>query len=161
METGSTYGEKPGRIYQHIPRSTDPESEYVFKNFFNGYKNYSDMLRMVISLQSIAQEVSVPCYFLDTFEDNLLFDITEDDFKKILRYNIGVFDNMSDDRISDKFNKIQMLTSKIDKNLFISPQSYQSLIDGCLLEKGHPVQDGHIKISQTVLKFLKENNHGN
>jgi hypothetical protein len=68
-----------------------------------------------------------------------------------------IFDNMSDDRINDKFNKVKMLTSQIDKSKFISLLSYQELIAGCLLIDGHPVEDGHSKISKIILDFLKEN----
>ena len=160
METGSGYGKKPGRIYQHLVNSGLSESEYIFKNFFNGYKNYTDLLRMIISLQHLASTVNTECYFLDTFNDNLLFDITEDDFKKILSYNIAIFDNMDDSRIRDKFNKVKMLTSQIDRRKFISALSYQELIKDYQLVDGHPVEEGHSRISSIVLDFLKENNHG-
>ena len=160
IETGAGYGTKPGRIYQHLPMDATPESKYVFQNFFNGYKNYSDLLRMIISLQNVSLTNKIPCYFLDNFDNNLLFDITEDDFKKILSYNEIIFDNMDNRRINEKFKKIKMLTSKIDRNMFISEKSYQNLIKDCKLEQGHPVEDGHNKISKIVLKFLKEKNHG-
>jgi len=156
METGSGHGSKPGRIYQHLVSDNSAESEYVFKNFFNGYKNYCDMLRMVISLQNLATN----CYFLDTYDNNLLFDITKDDFKKILSYNSVIFNNMDDERIDDKFNKVKMLTSQINQNLFVSLESYQSLVRDCMLDLGHPLQDGHSKIAGIVTKFLRENNHG-
>lgn len=157
IETGSGYGDKPGRIYQHMVTDNSSESEYVFKNFFNGYKNYTDLLRMIISLQKLALTLETECYFLDTFTNNLLFDITENDFKKILSYNMLIFDNMSDERITDKFNKVKMLTSRIDQSKFISLLSYQELIAGCRLIDGHPVEDGHSKISKIILDFLKEN----
>lgn len=160
MELGSGYGSKPGRIYQHIPNDKSVESDYVFKNFFNGYKNYSDMLRMIISLQNLASIYSTRCYFFDTYDDNLLFDITKDDFQTILSYNHIVFDNMDDKRIDDKFNKVKMLTSQINKNLFVSLESYQSLVQDCSFDQGHPLHDGHGKIADITTKFLRENNHG-
>jgi hypothetical protein len=160
METGSGYGSKPGRIYQHLACDNSAESEYVFKNFFNGYKNYCDMLRMIISLQNLATNYSSICYFLDTFDNNLLFDITKDDFKTILSYNHNIFNNMDDERIDDKFNKVKRLTSQINQNLFVSLESYQSLIQDCSFDQGHPLQDGHSKIADITTKFLRENNHG-
>jgi hypothetical protein len=159
IETGSGYGDKPGGIYQHKATDKSPESDYVFKNFFNGYKNYTDLLRMIISLQKLAVTLKTECYFLDTFKNNLLFDITESDFKKILSYNILIFDNMSDDRIKDKFNKVKMLTTQIDQSKFISLSSYEELITGCQLIRNHPVEDGHSKISKIILDFLKENKY--
>ena len=160
MEIGATYGSKPGRIYQCLATENDKENQYIFKNFFNGYKNYTDLLRMIISLQSLGNQYGVDCYFLDTYDNNLLFDIIEDDFKLILSYNKLVFDNTDDDRIIDKLHTVKLLTSKIDKNKFISTLPYQQLIKGCCLEKHHPVEDGHAKIADIVFKFLKEKQHG-
>ena len=160
METGSSYGPKPGRIYQHMAPDKTAESEYVYKNFFNGYKNYCDMLRMIIALQNLATNYSSSCYFLDTYDNNLLFDITKDDFKSILSYNHIIFENMNDERIDDKFNKVKMLTSQINKNLFVCLESYESLIRDCMFDLGHPLQDGHSKIADITTKFLRENNHG-
>jgi hypothetical protein len=154
-EFGGNYGAKPGRIYQHVPANKDKETQYIFKNFFNGYKNYTDLLRMIISLQNLANNLGIECYFLDTFDQNLIFDITMDDFKSILSYNQHVFNNMHDNRVDDKFSKVKMLTSKIDKSKFISTLSYETLISGCQLNKGHPVEDGHAKIANIVLEFLK------
>ena len=154
-EFGATYGDKPGRIYQHLPRNKDKETQYIFKNFFNGYKNYTDLLRMIISLQNLASNLGIKCYFLDTFDQNLIFDITMDDFKRVLSYNQLIIDNMHDDRIDDKFSKVKMLTSNIDKSKFISTLSYQTLISGCPLNQGHPGKDGHAKIANIVLEFLK------
>ena len=160
MEAGATYGEKPGRIYQHIVSGAEKENQYVFKNFFNGYKNYTDLLRMIISLQTLCTAVGTECYFLDTFDNNLLFDITLDDFKSILSYNQLVIDNTDDDRIINKFNTVKLLTSKVDHTKFISTLSYQTLVDGCSMYNGHPVEDGHAKIANVVLEFLKEKHHG-
>lgn len=159
-EIGATYGEKPGRIYQLLPNDKDKHSEFIFKNFFNGYKNYTDLLRMIISLQKISEQTGKECYFLDTFDNNLLFDIKHSDFVKILSYNVNVFDNMDDDRIEKKFAAVQFLTSKIDRTKFISMMSYQTLIKGCVLDRNHPTADGHAKIAQTIYEFLKEKNHG-
>jgi len=160
METGAGYGPKPGHIYQHMPMDSGEQSRYVFEYFFNGYKNYTDLLRMIISLQNLSNTVGTDCYFLDTYENNLLFEFTLDDFKKILAYNQNIFDNLNDTQINDKFNKVKFLTSRIDRTKFISAYSYEHIIKGCTLHKGHPVEDGHRKIANTVLDFLKENNHG-
>ena len=159
-EIGATYGEKPGGIRQVLPNDSDKQSEFVFKNFFNGYKNYTDLLRMIISLQQVSEQTGTDCYFLDTFDHNLLFDIKYNDFVEILSYNINVFDNMDDDRIAKKFETVQLLTSKIDRTKFISMLPYQTLIKGCIMDRNHPVADGHAKISNTVLEFLKEKKYG-
>jgi hypothetical protein len=156
METGSGYGEKPGRIYQHVPGIQTKETEYVFKQFFNGYKNYTDMLRMIISLQTTARSQDTNCYFLDTFENNLLFDITLDKFKQILKFNPVLYDNMDDSRVEDKFNTVKLLTAAIDRSMFIATSTYQALIKDCKLVESHPVEDGHSKIADVVLEFLKE-----
>ena len=160
METGSGYGEKPGRIYQHISGQKTKETEYVFKQFFNGYKNYTDMLRMIISLQTIAKSQDTNCYFLDTFENNLLFDITLDEFRQILKFNMVLYDNMDDCRVENKFNTVKLLTAAIDRSMFISKSSYQALIKDCNIVEGHPVEDGHYKIANVVLEFLKEKYNG-
>jgi hypothetical protein len=157
METGSGYGEKPGRIYQHVPGIKTKETEYVFKHYFNGYKNYTDMLRMIVSLQMLAKTKKINCYFLDTFDNNLLFDITLDEFKQILKFNPVLYDNMDDRRIEDKFNTVKSLTSAIDRELFISQSSYQTLIKDCKLDELHPVEDGHSKIANVILDFLRKN----
>ena len=158
-ETGSGYGEKPGRIYQHILRGSNVE---LFKNFFNGYKQYTDILRQIISLQSMAQTYGTSCYFLDTFQDNVYNTeiITKEDFKKIIATNVVEFDNMDDQRINSKFNKVINLYKHVDKNQFISLTSYQEIIKDCKLEKGHPVEDGHQKIANVVIDFLEGENSG-
>ena len=83
FEIGSTYGDKPGRIYQHIP-SADPE---IFYKFFNGYKNYTDNLRMLINLQVLSEKYNTKCFFVDTFKDNIQRDIDLSQFKKIIWKN--------------------------------------------------------------------------
>jgi hypothetical protein len=160
-ETGGNYGSHPGKIYQHLSNNDSKETEYVFRNFFNGYKNYTDMLRMIISLQTLSTNIGIDCYFLDTFSQNLMLDITLDDFKEILKYNMTVFDNSPDQRIDEKFETVKTLTEYINQTTFISSQSYQTIIADCNLDKNHPVQDGHKKISETIIDFLKRNNHGN
>jgi len=158
FETGSTYGEKPGRIYQHLPMQ--PDSQPAFKLFFNGYKNYTDMLRNIISLQSLSKIKNIPCFFMDTYENNLHSDILLEEFKNILSYNELEMINMDDDRILDKFNKVKMLESNIDFSNFISLEPYQKIIKGSILEKGHPIEDGHKKISNVVIKFLESKYYG-
>ena len=153
-ETGSGYGEKPGRIYQHLSGHANTEE---FKKFFNGYKQYTDSLRTIISLQSMAKQYNTRCFFLDTFQDNVYSKqvITIEDFKKILAFNVIEFDNMNDQRIVDKFNKVINLYKHINKEMFISLTSYQEIIKDCKLEKGHPVEDGHQKIADVVINFLE------
>jgi hypothetical protein len=158
FETGATYGLNPGRIYQHLPSHKD--SEQAFKLFFNGYKNYADMLRQIISLQSLAKTKNIPCYFLDTFSNNLYQNISLEQFKDVLRYNIDMFDNIDDARIEDKLKTIKMLESNIDWSKFISDQSYQDLIQGCYLDQNHPLEDGHAKIADIVINFLESLNYG-
>jgi hypothetical protein len=158
FETGATYGDKPGRIYQHMPMQK--ASNNAFRLLFNGYKNYSDMLRQIIGLQSLSNTIDVPCYFLDTYENNLHLDISLEDFKQILSYNQLEIDNMNDERILDKLNTIKMLESNIDFEKFISLESYQSQISEFGLDDGHPLADGHKKISDVVIKFLERKYHG-
>ena len=158
FETGATFGPKPGGIYQHLP--CDPEFKRAFDLFFNGYKNYTDMLRQIISLQAVAKTQKIPCFFLDTFSDNLYQNITLDQFKNLLKYNIEIFDNIDDQRIEDKFQVVKCLESAIDWSSFISHNSYSQLIQGCKLEKGHPVEDGHAKVAEVVINFLESLNYG-
>lgn len=158
FETGATYGEKPGRIYQHIPG--DKRSDDAFRLFFNGYLNYTNLLRQVISLQSLSKQHGTQCFFLDTFENNLYFDISKDDFKEILKYNIKVFDNISDQRVLEKLQVVKNLEQAIDKSMFISNRPYESLIRGCKLEQNHPVEDGHATIAEIIINFLKGTNYG-
>lgn len=158
FETGATFGPKPGQIYQHLAMQS--ESKEVFKLFFNGYKNYIDMLNQIISLQSISITTSVPCFFLDTFANNLQRNISLEQFKNILKHNMLVFENMNDERIQNKFNTVKMLESHIDWNKFISNCSYQESIQGCKLESGHPIEDGHEKIAQIVIHFLESKGYG-
>ena len=158
FETGGTFGPKPGGIYQHI--ATHIESEEAFKLFFNGYKNYSDMLRQIMSLQALSTVKKTSCFFLDTFNNNLYRDISLDEFKHILKYNMDVFDNIDDDRIEKKFKTIKMLESNIDWTKFISKQPYQELTQGCKIDSGHPVQDGHAKIASVIINFLESIDYG-
>lgn len=158
FETGGTFGPKPGQIYQHILGHID--SNQAFKLFFDSYKNYTDMLRQIISLQSLSITKNVPCWFLDTFSNNLHRNITLEDFKKILKLNIAVFDQMDDKRIEDKFKIVKMLEENIDWTKFISADSYQAIIQDCKMESAHPVADGHAKIASTVITFLESTKYG-
>ena len=117
------------------------------------------MLRMIISLQSISQAFNVPCWFMNTFENNEIFNLTLDKFKSILKLNQAVFDSMNDQRIQEKFEIVTKLINAIDRNKFISEHSYQSLIDGLPLDRGHPTEQGHIRMSEIVIKFLEKNIH--
>jgi hypothetical protein len=158
FESGAVFGPKPGQIYQHIPGHI--ESDQAFKLFFNGYKTYYDMLTQIISLQSLSVTKNVPCFLLDTFSDNLYRDISINEFKDILKFNIAVFDNLDDERIEDKFKTIKMLESNVDWTKFIAAESYQSIIQDCVIDSGHPIQDGHAKIANTVINFLESMKYG-
>jgi hypothetical protein len=81
-------------------------------------------------------------------------------FKTIISYNQLEIDNMGDERIFDKFNRVKQLQSHIDPSKFISMTPYQTLIVGSDLYQGHPVADGHKKISDIVIKFLQREYHG-
>ena len=180
-ETGSTIGEKPGKIWQenaggqprhltskvtrrvqtqqHLVKDVDME---FFRNFFNGYKQITDMYRMIISLQNLAKQHNTKCYFLDTYIDNVYNKdcITLAEFGTILQYNISEYDNMDDERIKEKYNKVINLYKHIQKETFISNDSYQKIIKDCKLEENHPVKDGHQKIAQVVIDFLEGENSG-
>lgn len=158
FETGATFGPKSGGIYQH--QSYNKDSDQAFKLFFNGYLNYTDMIRQVISLQTLSKVQYTPCFFLDTFDNNLFRDISLVDFKDILKYNHSVFDNNDDARIQQKFRIVKQLESKIDWTKFISTQSYQSLIHDCKLEVAHPTEQGHAKIADIVINFLESRGYG-
>jgi hypothetical protein len=161
FEFGSTFGNKPGSIYQWLPSEKhDDQNLYAFKNFFNGYKNYTDLLRMIISLQAVSDKVGIPCWFMNTFSNNPLFDFSLDRFLQILKFNPLVFDNMDDNRIEQKFLKTKDLLSQIDYTKFISQLSYQELIDGLPLTKGHPTEQGHKKMSEIVITFLERQLNG-
>jgi hypothetical protein len=158
FEKGATYGVKPGRIYQHI--ASDDSSDTAFRLFFHGYKIYTDILRQIISLQTLSKITNIPCYFLDTFDNNIILDISMEDFEKILQYNVDVFENMDDDRVKNKFFNTKRLTDRIDRSTFISEYSYQSLIKDCSLDRGHPMESGHRKIADIVINFLERKNYG-
>ena len=159
-ETGSGYGDKPGRIYQQSVRYK--HNVELFKNFFNGYKQYTDCLRQIISLQSMAKTYGTACYFLDNFDNNVYNKhiITEKQFKSILSSNIIEYDNMDNQRVKEKFNKVLNLYKHVDKKQFISLRSYQDLIKGCKLVELHPVEDGHKQIARIVIDFLEGENSG-
>lgn len=153
FETGVLYGEKPGKIYQHIIQN--PASNEAFRKFFNGYKQYSDMLRQIISLQAVSQKYNVQCFFLDTFSKNLFTDLTLNDFNRILTES-NQFDYLDDATILKKYKNIKELEHNIDWSLFISKDSYDKLIQGCDLVQSHPVEDGHLKIADIVTQFLQD-----
>jgi hypothetical protein len=159
-ELGSTStSESYSGIRQHIPTDTDTS---IFKKFFNGYKQYTDSLRFILSLQSMAKQHNTKCYFLDTFKDNVYNKqcITIEEFKKILQFNILEYDNMSDQRIIGKFDNVRNLYKHIDKKQFINDISYEEVIKNCKTDKGHPVEDGHQKIAQVVINFLQGEHSG-
>ena len=158
FETGAMFGPKPGGIYQHLP--TDVNYKKAFELFFNGYKNYTDILRQIISLQAIAKTRNIPCFFLDTYSNNLHRNITLDQFKTLLKYNIGVFDNIDDQRINNKFQIVKRLESNIDWSSFLSEHSYSRIVQKCKMEKGHPLEDGHYEIAKVVIKFLESTKYG-
>lgn len=150
FEIGSTYGEKPGRIYQHIP-SASPE---IFYKFFNGYKNYTDNLRMIINLQVLSEKYNTRCFFIDTFRNNIYQNIEYKQFEKVIAYNPKEFENMHDERIAEKFAKVKNLEQCIDWAQFMFNKSFQEIIDGEELIKNHPGMSAHKKMAQEVIDFL-------
>ena len=67
---------------------------------------------------------------------------------------------MDDCRVEDKFNVVKLLTAAIDRSTFISKSTYQALIKDCNLVESQPVEDGHYKIANVILEFLKEKYNG-
>lgn len=149
VETGHT---NSGRIWQHIP--VQKESQELFTQWFHPYLNYSNMLRQIISLQSLACAVKKPIWFLDTVKNNLIWDMDLDKFKDLLRSSPDVFDAMDDERIEQKLSIVQNLTKAIDTSHFMGLESYQSIVAGLAQDRGHPMQDAHRKMADHVVHWL-------
>lgn len=159
IETAANFGTKPGRVYQYQSPG-DQESREVFERFYNGYKNYADMLRQIISLQRCAASIGKPCYFLDTFDDNLYRDISYEQFRDVVKTNIVAFDAMDDARMLDKYQTIKLLESQIEWDKFISDRSFSFLVKHCEFEQGHPGIAAHRHMANIVIDFLQEKQHG-
>ena len=142
---------KTGKVFQYIPHR-DPQ---FYKNDWHPYLAYTNFLRQIISLQSIAKTTNNKLFLLDTFENNLNATPNIEWFKTILQQG-GVFDTMDDQRIEQKFNKVIALNKHIDYDMFLSKHSYQQLITGCKLVKNHPVEDGHIKITNFIYEKIQK-----
>jgi hypothetical protein len=140
-----------GKIYQYLPS----KDKKYFKSDWHPYLAYSNFLRQIISLQAIAKTRGNTLFFLDTFNDNLNWHPTLDWFKAQLQLGY-VFDKMDDTRIEQKFNKILDLNGCINYNMFLSTDSYQSIIKNCKLEHGHPVKDGHEFITNFIYQKIKD-----
>lgn len=156
FEIGSTYGEKPGRIYQHMSGS----SEEIFYKFFNGYKNYTDNLRMIINLQVLSEKHNTKCFFADTFKNNIHQNICLSKFKDIISYNPKEFANMHNERVYEKFVKVKDLEKCLDWTKFMFDKSYEEIIIGEEYIKNHPGIGAHKKMAQEVINFLEEVNNG-
>lgn len=155
FETGSTYGEKPGRIYQHMP--SEPSSGQAFRLFFNGYLQYTDLLRQIIALQHLCQNKLVPCWFianLDHEHPHLFRDINQDEFNNILRFNPGIFDNNDDQRIAEKLQQVKLLEAEIDWSKFICHSTPDELGIVLPLVDGHPTQLAHEIIADMIVDAL-------
>jgi len=139
-----------GKIYQYQPS----KDNVIYKNHWQPYLAYSNFLRQIISLQNIATATNTQLLILDTFNNNLKQAVTYDWFVSILKEGM-VFDHMDDQRINQKFNTVVELNNLINYNMFISDKSYQSLINGCNLIKGHPVKDGHERIADIIYHAIK------
>jgi hypothetical protein len=153
FELGDT---RTGKIHQYIPGHKESKSLYL--THWHPYLEYSNFLRQIISLQKISTQ-STKLYFVDTFKDNLQKNLNLDWFKQILNYN-DVFHQMDDSRIEKKFSVVFNLNKHINYHNFILDKSYQELIEGCELVKGHPVLSGHMKFAEILYdKIFKENNY--
>jgi hypothetical protein len=139
-----------GKIYQYLPI----KDKKYFKNDWHPYLAYTTFLRQIISLQSIANTTNNRLLFLDTFNNNLNRTPTFDWFVELMKLG-DVFTKMNDDRLNKKFNTVVALTKHIDYNMFLSEDSYQTLIAGYSLIKGHPVKDGHEKIANFIYNKIK------
>lgn len=158
FESGLTTSKKPASIYQHLPHQA--ESSLAYKTFFNSYLSYTNLLRKIISLQSLAEKTNTKCFFLDTFKNNLFFDMSLNEFCDMLKHNISVFDNMDDQRIANKFKTVKMLESNVDFSSFISKKSYQEIVKDCKFDQYHPVEDGHRQIADVIINFLESKYYG-
>jgi hypothetical protein len=83
-----------GKIYQYIPGQKNP----LLKHHWHPYLAYSNFLRKIISLQTIANTTNTKLFFLDTFDQNLERTPTLKWFKEQLKLS-NVFDVMDDLRI--------------------------------------------------------------
>jgi len=156
FETGAMYGKKPGRIYQHLAGNN--ESKKAFKLFFNGYLQYTDTLRQIISIQTLAKQNKKPCYHICNFDlkkKQLFESITLEEFKEVLNYNPLLFYNMDDDRIESKFCSIKKLESMVDWSKFITTQPYKNLYESFPLFEGHPTDQGQEIIASMIIDFIK------
>lgn len=140
-----------GKIIQKMP-GIDAS---WYKENWHPYLLYSNFLRKIISLQFLSRGTNTKLFFLDTYTDNLNLNPTLSWFKELLKLSTA-FDAMDDERIQKKFYKILTLTNKIDQDSFLSKKSYQEIIKGSLLDRGHPVHDGHEKIANFIYLTLKE-----
>ena len=146
-----------GKIYQHVPN--DKKSKDIFTNYFNGYLNYSQCQRMIISMQQCAKLLNKPVYFLQTFPKNFSKTLTLEQFHDVLKFNKAVFDAMDDARIASKFKIIQDLNKHIDFSTFISDLSFMEIIKEFKLTDSHPVADGHAKMAEVIIEFLHNKNY--
>ena len=72
------------------------------------------------------------------------------------QYNPKVFDNMDNQRIEEKFQKIKLIESKIDWSKFIYLDSYLELGKEFTLDQGHPSKKSHAIIADLVIEFLDQ-----
>lgn len=146
-----------GKIHQYLPMR---DSKF-YRKHWHPYLAYSTFLRQIVSLQLAAQQSNTQLWLLDTYDNNMCRLPTLEWFKEILKSS-PAFDAMDDASIESKFAKVQAINSLIDYNMFISDQSYQTLIDGCEMQQQHPVKDGHRRIAEYVYQYLisKGNIHG-
>ena len=139
-----------GKIYQYRPDN----DKVIYKNYWHPYLAYSNFLRQIISLQTLAKSKNIKLFLLDTFSNNLNRTPSHEWFVRLLKKG-GVFDLMDDDRINSKYNKIVELNNLIDYNMFISDKSYQEIIKGYKLDRGHPLSDGHQHIADVIYTAIK------
>lgn len=139
-----------GKIHQYMPH----RQPSYFKKDWHPYLAYTNFLRHIISLQNIAVQYNVNLYFLDTHNNNLERTPTITWFMDILRKS-RAFAQMDDERIAQKFSKVEKLSTYINYDNFISNLSYIDLVNKFKMVDGHPDESGHTYMAELIYNYIQ------
>ena len=154
---------KPGRIHQLLLGNyiKDRDEKRFYRNMFDPYLYYSNLLRMIISVQSLARTFDKTLIMVETFNNNFLCDKNIEWLTDNLdRFNF--LDLYEDSRVGKKFQTICDLTDVIDMSTFMSMDSMQNLVSGVLEDttidyKNHPGPNQHEYFATLMAEYITKN----
>ena len=151
-----------GKIYQIQTTSILPINKIILTEYYNTYLFYTNMLRIVVMLQSLAEKKQTPLYFIDV-SANIVNPLTYDNFvEQVMIKNSALFNALDDSMITERFNITQQINKEVDYSKFLFDLPITKIMrahgatDEYFDKTKHPTVLGQKLIARLILDSLQD-----